>query len=259
LGRNLETGRLEDLRFLLPRFVQNSEAGGPLFGPDTAPESVFLAGYNAGGAGALYYTSESEEPHSLRPKISGIITIESNFWSLRQGEEHQLEEIPEGSGALLRFRINLRNWMRGLKSLKISGLAEPPETGKPLLFLVSDRAFETKAAETGGPYEALFQVFARSSSGPRLLAAVPGTGPLDYSSIPVTKPLYSVLFRGKEKKIWAHGDYPAKTAGLIAGFVSSVLRAEDETGGIRIIKNAEPWKGLYLESRNSGDLRYILE
>jgi hypothetical protein len=255
IGRSLETGRLEDLRFLLPRFLQNSEAEGPLFGPDTVTESIFLAGYNAGGAGALYYTSENRRSDSTKPEISGIITIESNFWSLMKGEEHQPEDIPEGSGAMFRFRINLRNRLRGLKSLKISGLAEPPETGKPILLLVSDRAFEAE----GGVYGALFQVFTRSVSGPRLLAAVPGAGPLDYSSIPATKPLYSLLLGGEEKKIWTGKDYPAKTAGLIAGFASSVLRTEEGTGKIRIDKDGGSWEGLLLESRNSGDLRYILE
>jgi hypothetical protein len=257
IGRSLETGRLEDLRFLLLRFVQNSEAGGPLFGRDTVTESIFLAGYNAGGAGALYYTSENRESDNEKPKISGIITIESNFWSLMQGEEHRPEDIPEGSGALLRFRINLRNRLRSLNTLQISGLEEPPETGKPILLVVSDRAFEAEKA--GGPYGALFQVFTRSVSGPRLLAAVPGAGPLDYSSIPVTKPLYSLLFGGKEKKIWRGEDYPAKTAGLIAGFASSVLKAEAGTGEIRIDTDGGSWEGLLLESRNSGDLRYILE
>jgi hypothetical protein len=257
IGRSLEAGRLEDLRFLLPRFVQNSEAGGPLFGPDTVTESIFLAGYNAGGAGALYYTSEDRESDSIKPEISGIITIESNFWSLMQGEEHQLEDIPEGSGALVRFRINLRNRLKSFNTLKISGLAEPPETGKPILLVVSDRAFG--AEEAGGPYGALFQVFTRSVSGPRLLAAVPGSGPLDYSSIPVTKPLYSLLFGGKKKKIWTGKDYPVKTAGLIAGFASSVLKTEEGTGEIRIDKDSGSWEGLLLESRNSGNLRYILE
>ncbi|MDR2305049.1 MAG: hypothetical protein LBE10_10735, partial [Treponema sp.] len=237
IGRSLETGRLEDLRFLLPRFIQNSEAGGPLFGPDTGTESIFLVGYNAGGAGALYYTSENRESDSTKPEISGIITMESNFWSLMQGEERQLEDIPEGSGALLRFRINLRNRLRSLGTLKISGLAEPPETGKPILLVVSDRAFGAEAVEAGSPYAALFQVFTRSVSGPRLLAAVPGAGPLDYSSIPVIKPLYSFLLRGKAKKIWTGEDYPAKTAGLIAGFASSVLKTEEGTGEIRIDKD----------------------
>jgi hypothetical protein len=259
IGRSLETGRLEDLRFLLPRFLQNSEAEGPLFGPDTVTESIFLAGYNAGGAGALYYTSENRGSDNTKPEISGIITIESYFWSLMQGEEHQTEDIPEGSGAVLRFRINLRNRLRSLRSLKISGLAEPPETGKPILLVVSDRAFGTEAEEAGSVYGALFQVFTRTVSGPRLLAAVPGAGPLDYSSIPVTKPLYSLFLGGKEKKIRAGEDYPAKTAGLIAGFASSVLKAEEGTGKIRIDKDDGFWEGLLLESRNSGDLRYILE
>ncbi|MDR1446324.1 MAG: hypothetical protein LBI90_05445 [Treponema sp.] len=264
IGRSLETGRLEDLRFLLPRFLQNSEAEGPLFGPDTVKESIFLAGYNAGGGGALYYASENRESDSTKPEISGIITIESNFWSLMQGEEDQPEDIPEGSGVIFRFRINLRNRLRGLNlrgfnSLKISGLAEPPETGKPILLVVSDRAFGTGAEEAGSVYGALFQVFTRSVSGPRLLAAVPGAGSLDYSSIPVTKPLYSLLLRGKGKKIWTGEDYPVKTADLIAGFASSVLKAEEGTGTIRIDKDGGSWEGLFLESRNSGDLRYILE
>lgn len=247
-GAGLEEGRLRDLEFLVQELSQNKTLQDMLPGVDR--ETLFIAGYGAGGAAAVRLAAAPE----FSRRIKALVAVESPFLSTLE------PETPEASGLL----AALRRFLPG----KITGAAEPPRPEIPVLYIVSEGAVQ----ERNGRYATIFGAL-RSSRGPALLAALSGAGPFDYSDSPRLYPLYGVLFGGKGPG--REGEYPALTASLIANFAALVMdpagapdpaEIMDPAGVLPEPQTAPPKKtalqDVYLETGgvwNLGDSRLILQ
>ncbi|GHV91260.1 hypothetical protein AGMMS50268_17630 [Spirochaetia bacterium] len=257
-GRALETGRREDLDFLLPYIKRNSAD----LVPGADPETMILAGCGAGGA-ALVYLAASPAFIAQNRQIRGIVAVESSFWSSWLPEEQTPLPVPVSATWFKKARIALQNWFAGLKPLKITGPGNIPQSGVPTLYLMSDRALDTKNRQKR--YGAAFQILGESS-GPAAFAALGGAGPLDYFDYPAEYPLYSALFPGLAKAPLNRGfppEFVEKTAGIITNFAASVLRAPPAETGLlprNGLKTQNLDEGFHIETRswNLPDLRYIL-
>lgn len=219
-GRDLESGRREDLEFLLPHIRRNSN----VIVPGADPDKLIIAGYGSGGAAAAYLAADPAFA-AQNKQLQGIIAVESGFWSSYRPEERALLPIPVDANRFNRARILVQNWFAGLKPLKIAGLGTVPRPNIPALYLVSDRALEG-AAQTR--YAAIFDLLQKAAPAPAALIALKGAGPLDYTDYPAEYPLYSALFPAQDKKAGLQGrDFIEDTAALITGFAAAVLQAPD--------------------------------
>jgi hypothetical protein len=238
-GRDLETGRREDLDFLLPRIMRD-------YLPPDRP--VFLAGYGAGG-GALVYLAGSAEFTAQYPAVRGIIAIESPLWSVFHAKEHTFREIPENSPWFTAVRIKTENWFikRRQRTLSPGNLPEP---AVPFIFLMSDRVLDQGPDQNR--YAAVYSVL-RNSRNPAALTAIEGAGPLDYSAYPVTHPVYRVLFPSLGESTLEGNVLADDTVTIITNFAA--LISGGETLDLR-----KPNANLHIESRSwtLPDLRYIL-
>jgi hypothetical protein len=241
LGRDLETGRREDLDFLLPRVMRD-------YLPPDCP--IFLVGYGAGG-GALVYLAGNAEFTAQYPAVRGIIAIESPLWSVFQAKEHTFREIPENSSWFTTIRIKAENWFTKKKQRTLSP-GNLPEPAVPLVFLMSDRVLGQGPDKNR--YAAVYSVL-RNSRNPAALTAVEGAGPLDYSACPVTHPVYRVLFPSLGKSTLKGKVLVDDTVTIITNFAALMAGAGGETLDLRKL-NAN----LHIESRSwtLPDLRYIL-
>jgi hypothetical protein len=238
-GQTLETGRQEDLDFLLPRIMRD-------YLPSGRP--IFLAGYGAGG-GTLIYLASSADFTAQYPAVRGIIAIESPLWSVFHAEEHTLREIPENSSWFAAIRIKAENWFIKRK-LRTLSPGKPPEPSIPLLFLMSDRVLDPDQNR----YAAVYSVL-RNSRNPAALTAIEGAGPLDYSAYPVTHPVYRFLFPSLGKSSLEGSVLADDTVTIITNFAALIPGGGGETLDLR-----KPNANLHIESRSwtLPDLRYIL-
>jgi hypothetical protein len=216
-GRALESGRREDLDFLLP-YIRRNAAG---LVPGADREKLFLAGCGAGGSALVYLTADPAFIAQNR-QLRGIVTLESGFWSSYKTEERRTLPVPATANWFKKVQIAVQNWFAGLRPLKIAGMETVPQPGVPALYLMSDRSLDAKIRAKR--YGAAFQILQNSSS-PAAFAALNGAGPLDYFDYPEEYPLYSALFSGLRKTSLRGPEFIEKTAGIITNFAASLLKA----------------------------------
>jgi hypothetical protein len=258
-GRALEAGKRREIEFILPYVRENLGTLAP--GAEEGP--LFLVGWGSGGS-ALHYLAAEQAPPAGRlasgrtetgrilDGVRGLVAVESRLWSVWEPELPPAAETGPAENLLERGLEAAGRWFARFRPEKIRGPGEVESPAIPLLYLVSDRAFE----EEGGDYGALFAGL-ENARHPVALAALEGAGPLDYGDFPAEYPLYSVLFPGG-----AAGRFdglftrnPAEdTAAIIARFCGLAAgdgTAEEESG------QPPPRRTLRLETRywNLGDLR----
>jgi hypothetical protein len=171
--------------------------------PGAEKGALFLVGWGAGGS-ALHYLAAEQRPPAGRfvPRragagralegVFGLVMVESRLWSLWEPELLPADEAAPARNPLRRGLEIAGRWFARFRPEKIRGPGAVEAPAIPLLYLVSDRAFEE---QDGGDYGALFAGL-RSARHPAALAALEGAGPLDYGDFPAEYPLYSVLFPG---------------------------------------------------------------
>jgi hypothetical protein len=220
-GRALEAERRGEIEFLVPYVKENLAALAP--GADGA--RLFLAGWDAGASALVYLavpgwaggagpgngdpggagsagTAAGRFPgarpaaaRSIPPAYGalGLVALEGRLWSSWVPAPPPLPAA--GSpGPFSAFLGRLRDWSTRFRPERMAGPGEIPQPGIPVLYLVSDQALGGDQA----PYAAIFASL-RNSALPAALAAMEGTGPLDYSDIPAEYPLWTVLFPGGAK------------------------------------------------------------
>jgi hypothetical protein len=254
-GQSLETGRREDIEFLLARI-----RGSRLW--DGQP--LILAGFGAGGS-ALAYLTEIPGFTARFGNIKGIIAIESRFWSAYRSDTPVLPQVPAGAPWFLRLRIGAANWFRSLGAQKISGFSRLPRPTVPALYLVSDRALNM--GDEKSPYRAVFEVL-RNSNAPAALAALEGAGPLDYYDYPLSHPVYSYLFPGRksaaQNSLKKSDNFVEDTASIIGNFSAMLLETDVRTAPLEasppLPEKRRLGGAIHTETRswNLPDLRYIL-
>jgi hypothetical protein len=253
-GRALEEEKRREIEYILPYIRENLGT----LAPAAQGGALFLAGWGAGGSALYYLAAEQAAPpgRSFAPGragkmfdgVRGLVLVESRLWSAWEPEISPDAETAPDQNPLRRALELAGRWFARFRPEKIRGPGEARPPALPLLFLVSDRAFDGESARRD--YAALFAGL-RNARGPGALAALEGAGPLDYSDFPSEYPLYSALFPGQ-------GASPRNSAGdtgaLIARFCALVSGAEHGAGE----SPREPSPGaLRLETRywNLGDLR----
>ncbi|MDR2798800.1 MAG: hypothetical protein LBB80_10710 [Treponema sp.] len=188
MGRALETGRMEDIRFLLSYIKQNLYMDFPE--SEAEQNTLFLAGYDAGGS-ALALLGASPEWRAANPEVKGLILVESPLWSVYQFDE---PKSPPQIKPLIRPQV-------------------------PSLFMTSDRISDPKKRDR--PYGPLLQIL--QTDIPAVLAAVDGAGPLDYSDCPAKYPLYSACISGNKQTPWKYDTFIEGTASIMTNFASLLL------------------------------------
>jgi len=211
-GRALENARRSDLEFLLPRLPALLE----LTGRDELPPILFV-GYGAGGSALAYMAGENgaltQHSNSL-----GVIAIESHLWSSYTNEARIIEPLTD-AGRIARIRINIANLFRNMGSQRVNRAGPLPETGLPVLYLVSGRALGTGRWQS--TYQAVFDAL-NASDGHVALAAIKSAGPLDYQDYPLTQPMLSFFFPGLRNT--GRNENPiGNTAGIIGNFAIFLL------------------------------------
>ncbi|MDR0601210.1 MAG: hypothetical protein LBG42_02410 [Treponema sp.] len=239
-GRALETGRSEDVDFLLPLVIRD-------YLPRGSP--LFLAGYGAGG-GALVYRAGAEFA-AAHGAVKGIIAIESPLWSVFRGREITLREIPENSHRFTAARIRVDNWFAERKPRTLVP-GTVPRPALPVLYLMSDRILDNMSGSNR--YDAVYAAL-RNAASPAALAALEGAGPLDYTAYPVTHPVYRLIFPGLEKTSLAGKALVDCTVTIITNFAALVSKEGTESLDLRKLG-----ADLHVESRSwtLPDFRYIL-
>jgi hypothetical protein len=240
-GRFLETERREDLEFLLPHIIRN-------YLPRESP--LFLAGYGAGGS-ALLYLAGSGFPGAAYADVRGIMVIESRLWSAFHPEDRRIGEIPEDSLWFAAIRIRIENWFTERKP-RLLVPERIPSSPVPVLFLMSDRILGR--GPDADRYRAVREAL-RNAEAPAVLAALEGTGPLDYTAHPVTHPIYRFIFPGLGKNSLKGGDFADCTASIMTNFAALTL---GEAAAMLDTRKLDV--NLHLESQSwtLPDLRYIL-
>ncbi|MDR2634308.1 MAG: hypothetical protein LBC51_11915 [Treponema sp.] len=187
-GRDLESGRMEDIDLLLSYIRQNLLRDFPESGADL--NTLFLAGYDAGGS-ALALRGTSWEWRANNPEVQGIILVESPLWSAYQFDE---------PGQPPQIKPAIRPQL-------------------PTLFMSADRISDPqKRNRVYGPILQILQ-----TDTPVVLAAVDGAGPLDYSDCPAKYPLYSLCLSGKNQTQWKYDTFIQGTASIMTNFASLLL------------------------------------
>ncbi|MDR3342834.1 MAG: hypothetical protein LBT14_08635 [Treponema sp.] len=219
-GRTLEAERKQDLGYMLSYIRHNSTGESSAFS-DTDLNTIFLAGYGAGGT-VLALLGGSPELVKQHPAIKGLILVESPFWSVYQGEEPSFREIPENAGWFHATWITITNWFEAVRPKKITGIGPVPPATLPILFLVSHKV--THPQYRNSRYGAILRVL-QTAQAPVALAAVADAGFLHYSDYPAKYPLYGSLFAGGKHPIWKSADPSGDTAALMTNFAALLLAA----------------------------------
>jgi hypothetical protein len=209
-GKALEAERLSDIEFLLPRI--SALAGDPA---REAP--LFLVGYGAGGS-ALILISASAGFAGRFDHVKGIVAVESMLWSTFRSDPPVFPGVPKNAPAALRFRAEAGKWLEKLKVRRVTGMGPLPLPGVPVLGLVSAGG-EDRGGEN--PRRALVETL-RNAPVPAALAVIEGAGPLDYGDYPLSHPLYSFLFPGRETGAAKSANLPVDTAGVICNFAAAL-------------------------------------
>jgi hypothetical protein len=252
-GRELEEGRTGDIQFLLRELSQNKTFQDKM--PRADRNTVFLAGYGAGGAAAVILASSAEFTER-NYRVRAVIGIESPILSSLEGEPQGPSLPPPGNPVSAFFR-NVQDFAEGFIPRKITHIGNIPRPEIPVMFLVSDRVIQNRT----GRYETVLRTISASKNS-ALLAAVPGAGPFDYSDSPRLYPVYSFLFRGTA--LSAGSSEPAAlTASLITNFAAMVTAPKEAEEAITIVLQTSSLdKAIHLETGgvwNLSDSRFILE
>jgi hypothetical protein len=222
LGRALEEERKLDLVFLLTS-LKNRGGIGNFLTEDTDRDHVFIAGFGAGGAAAVSLAA-SPGFAAANPAVQGIIGLECPILSsLGQEPVKTVGVSREEAGWLQFFRANLGNWIANLGPKRVTGIEKPPLPEVPAFYILSDRALNAQRRENR--YLSIRESF-RMGNSPAALAMVPGAGPLDYSDVPATYPLLSLLFSGDTAPVWTREDYLHGTASLIINFAAALSQTQ---------------------------------
>ncbi|MDR2110527.1 MAG: hypothetical protein LBP32_04395 [Spirochaetaceae bacterium] len=261
IGRVLEEERKKDIEFLLSSIRRNG-AVRDLILSDTDLECIFLTGYEAGGA-ALTVLSGSPEFVKNNPAVKGIIAVEGPLLSALQRAPRKTTRALEGSNWPRLLWTDLTNRIAGLGPQKITGPADLPRPGIPILFILSDRVLNPRYRD--GRYGTILGSF-RTAPAPALLAAVPGAGPPVYSDGPEKYPFLRIFSRGNGEPVWRNREFIPGTASLMANFAAALLEAAGgEPGGsprrIRAPRRTRLSRDIYTEANgawNSPDAGYIL-
>jgi hypothetical protein len=202
---------------------------------ETAGVPLVLIGYGSGG-GALVSLADSPDFAPLAAPVKGIIAVEAGLWHAYEGEERQPPGIPEGWFS--RVRAGIRNGLIRLKPRKVRVSRAIPRPAVPVLYLLSDRAFEPGAGESR--YGVLYEIL-RNSPGPAAIACLEGAGPLDYTAAPLIWPVYAALFPGAVKT-GREPDLTGTTVRLLGGFsaLAGEARFPGGTAGPDAAFNAGP-------------------
>jgi len=211
-GRELEEGRRRDAELLLREITQNRTLQDKL-GADR--NTVFLAGYGAGGA-ALTFLSGEDGFAERYPQVKGIITVEAPLLGSLEGDI-PLPPAPMPEDHVEALSRQLKDFVVELLPKKITRIENIPRPVLPALFIVSDKVIQDRSSR----YETVLRALA-ASRNTALLAAVPGAGPFDYSDSPRYFPVLSVLFPGASSKKGKTAG-PEITAALITNFAVLVL------------------------------------
>jgi hypothetical protein len=236
IGRSLEEGRRRDIAFLLDLLLRQNRlqpASGAYEGAiaaalaETDLSTVFLAGYDAGGAAILELTG-SPDFAARYPAVKGAIAVESPLLSVLTGEEAPVIPPPHDNWFIAVWS-GIRGRAAALRPRKITGIGEVPHPGVPVCFILSDKAAEGR--HRNGRYAAILKVF-RATGAPAVLAAASGAGPLDYSDIPEKYPIYPVLQPGSKasppRSLTRETYGPGETAALMANFASVILSMDPD-------------------------------
>jgi hypothetical protein len=252
-GRALEDEKREEIRFILPYVLENLAA----LAPGTNRDALYLAGWGAGGSALVYLAAEPPARWSGNPApafgAKGLVAVESRLWSVWEAAPPP-DPVDAGPNPALKVLGALRNWFAAFLPEKMAGPGAPPRPLIPVVYLVSDRAWDAQD-ET---YAALFSSL-DDAVEPAALAALVGAGPLDYSSFPVEYPFYTLLFPGQGEG--AAPRVSSDAAALIARFCELVADKAGASGTPTVpTAPAAPTAGrteLQLETRywNFGDLR----
>jgi hypothetical protein len=214
-GTALETERLEDIEFLLPRVLALAESI-----PETEGQTpLILAGYGAGGS-ALALLAASPGFTGRFGTVRGIVAVESRLWSAYRSDPPVFPEVPAGAPWHRRFAAAAGCRFKALKARRVTGIGPVPRPGVPLLCLVSSGARAFPGGKAGeNPYQALLET-ARNTPGTATLTVIAGAGPLDYYDYPLSQPFYSFLFQGQDGSLPAsiHTD----TVSVIANFAAAL-------------------------------------
>ncbi|MDR0289728.1 MAG: hypothetical protein LBI06_02205, partial [Treponema sp.] len=238
-GKTLEAERWADIEFLLPRLPE-------LLGKSQNEQlpPLVLVGYGAGGSALARGTSFAFRHFD----VVGIVAIESQLWSSYLPESRSAPESSLADGAFRRFWSGL-----SLQTRQVSRTGSLPDSGFPLLYLISGRALDSGKGRK--MYQAVFDCLqpsegfnsVRTNPSPIAIAAIEGAGPLDYQDYPLTHPLYSFLLPGL-KNAGKTENPVSDTAGIIGNFASLLLRQAGQTG--IIIPRRQAISGsLYVESK----------
>jgi hypothetical protein len=246
IGRSLESGRGEDIRFLLDYIKRHR--GIPGYVGENGWNCIFATGYGAAGAALLSLAGDSDFV-AQNPGLRGIIAVESPPLSILKGNNPVPGEVPPRNANWFHLlRLGITGWIADIGNRKITGVGNIPGAGIPACFIVSDRIQLSKYQDDR--YAGLLRVF-HGAKAPAILAAISGAGILDYSDIPKKYPIYSFLSPGKDRNIQAdtgnvpgEDDSPPATALLMKNFIVSVLEG---TG-------FPARKGVYLETGGDWNL-----
>jgi hypothetical protein len=219
-GRELEEGRKNDILFLLEEISVNKTLR-DLLG-DTDTNTVYLAGYGAGGA-ALTTLAGTNTFAAQFPQVRGIAAIEAPILSSLESDPMPPPPPPATNPFSALFRAASLA-IKNNSARKITHISNIPRTRLPCLFVVADRVTQRRT----GRYETILKAL-EQSHGPSLLAAVPGSGPFDYSASPGYYPMFSALFRGAQQP-GQKRDWPDLTAAIITNF--AVLVEENAAAGM---------------------------
>jgi dienelactone hydrolase len=215
LGRVLEAERVQDIRFLLSYIGQDAGFRTRILGD---PDSIFIAGYGAGGD-ALLSLSDSRNFAAANPRLKGIIAVESRLLSVLEGEPER-GPPPEGLGGFALAWTRVKDWFARFRVKKITRTGSLPRPKIPVLFLVSDRIRAPRYRDTR--YAPLLRTF-HGAERLAILAAAPGAGPLDYSDSPGKYPVYKLFWPGNAKDAEKNVDPADRAASLITNFAVMAL------------------------------------
>jgi hypothetical protein len=226
IGRMLEEERGKDIEFLLSSIRKNGTVR-DLILSDTDLECIFLTGYGAGGA-ALTVLSGSPEFVKNNPAVKGIIAVEGPLLSALRGAPRKTTRAAEDSNWIRLLWTDLTNRIAGLGPQKITGMADLPRPGIPILFILSGQVLNSRYRDER--YGTILGSF-RAAPAPAFLVAVPGAGPADYSDGPEKYPFLRVFFRDEGEPVWQNKEFIPGTASLMANFAAILPEPEPEPAG----------------------------